>query len=891
MTNTYNPKLKQYHIILLSCLLSPLLIFNSNYVNKQRAEAKLNKEKSILFNKIISRRYLQEEAQENSSSNSDEVCGRGSPELVSYYETGDLNKIDLDDKPIKSDQRGKAYFDALINIIKSVTGGNDEDDGNDSSPEHSNGEQDGENSGNDETGEDENGGGRNLVEISEIKDDLITYVKHILPIIIFLAIGILSIPGWIVCCFCNCCNCCCCCCCKKPGCKIPCFIFTYVFYALSVIICIYGLSQTNKAFKGIADTECSILKFFDQVLEGETKKDTPRWAGIQGINNILENLHNTIEGMQGHTYNELTTQINQIKEKEDEFLNLMKGSSKLFLNSNPTSSKDYQNQYITTTNYNKDFGGYKANGQYVLDFVNKIGSYDENQKKFVPENSTLSSWELEYSTIAGIANDYIETARSGFEEVLDNSSGEILNSLNTGKNTLEDLRGSFDDVQSSVASPIADYSDLIDKYGKLGSKLVFGVLGLMNVALAVLVFLICFCSGEMCVNCCCCRCIFKFFTHLLWNILALLMIVTFLVGFLFSFVGTIGEDVMNVISFVVSEENLGRNGTGGEGILVGKLGDAKSYLDRCVNGDGKIEKEIGLNENQIGSFSNISDSQSRIEETHEQFEVLKSNFITYNLYKTLMELSINLTNPQLTLIPKDQSFKDEDQSKFLKFVNVLLDMNTEIKTNADTDAHKGESWVVTDYNENQVCDSSNPNNVYTNPKFSPLKCNPILRGWISSSGNQNINIRAQIISDFIDQVNKVKNPYLNQLESLKTSYETYLTSYINALDKFNDTIGSITETMNEYVGDTDIFGFIKCNFIGTNLKIMLKYLKSALGKSIKTIGICVTVVGCSLALSISSTILLIVIINKDIDEKKKKLQAQKIPEYPVNSEGRLVQYQ
>ena len=53
MTNTYNPKLKPYHIILLSCLLSPLLIFNSNYVNKQRAEAKLNKEKSILFNKKI----------------------------------------------------------------------------------------------------------------------------------------------------------------------------------------------------------------------------------------------------------------------------------------------------------------------------------------------------------------------------------------------------------------------------------------------------------------------------------------------------------------------------------------------------------------------------------------------------------------------------------------------------------------------------------------------------------------------------------------------------------------------------------------------------------------------------------------------------------------------
>ena len=135
---------------------------------------------------------------------------------------------------------------------------------------------------------------RNLQSITDMQDDLIAYGMHILPILIFLVVAILCIPGWIICCFCCCCNCCCCCCCKKPGCKIPCFIFTYVFYGLSVAICIYGLSQSNSIFVGLADTECSVLKFFDQVLEGETKQERPRWPGIEGIslfikmNNIID---------------------------------------------------------------------------------------------------------------------------------------------------------------------------------------------------------------------------------------------------------------------------------------------------------------------------------------------------------------------------------------------------------------------------------------------------------------------------------------------------------------------------------------------------------------------------------------------------------------------------
>ena len=287
-----SPNLKPYHIILLTYILSQLINMNLNYVNNKRAQKKIYKEKSKLFEKILKARKLEEneggeeegeeEGEEGESKplkGSDKVCAKGHEELREYYKTGDLSKIGEKDNGITCEDKDKAYLKALINIIKTATG------------------DEGENSENQET--------RNLLEVDSIKDDATTYIMHMLPIFIFLVIGILTLPAWPVCCFCCCCNCCCCCCCKKPKCKIPCFIFTYVFYALSVAICIYGLTQSNSVFVGIADTECSMLKFFDQVLEGEIKDSLPRWAGIDGINRILDNINQQIKDLKDGTLTNL----------------------------------------------------------------------------------------------------------------------------------------------------------------------------------------------------------------------------------------------------------------------------------------------------------------------------------------------------------------------------------------------------------------------------------------------------------------------------------------------------------------------------------------------------------------------------------------------------------
>ena len=229
-------KLKSYYLLILGCILFSLVIINSNYVNNQRAQEKLNQEKSQLFNQIISKRFLEES---ESNNKTDEVCSRGSDNLIKYYQNGDLSEIQLEEGNITCEDKDKGYMKALINIVKKIAGSDENDENSEQTI-------------NDRAQELEVNGVENRrdllgesINIDDMKDDIIDYGKHLLPILIFFVIGILCIPGWIICCVCTCCNCCCCCCCKKPGCKIPCFIFTYIFYALVVVICIYGLAKSN----------------------------------------------------------------------------------------------------------------------------------------------------------------------------------------------------------------------------------------------------------------------------------------------------------------------------------------------------------------------------------------------------------------------------------------------------------------------------------------------------------------------------------------------------------------------------------------------------------------------------------------------------------------------
>ena len=819
--------IKPYQIILISCLLGSILVANSNYVNKNRELARLNKQKGELFDTIIQRRKLQ------SQNYSEEVCSRASDDLNEYYNTGDLSKIDIDGiEAIECKNKDSKYMKALISIVRSVSD-NDEDSNNVDDDTHSNGPN-----------------GYTLRNLDELNtDDILDYaMDRILPMSVFLTFGILGFIGWIVCCFCCCCNCCCCCCCKKKTCKLPCFVFTYIFYALVIVVCIYGLTQTNKIFVGLANTECSFLKFFDQVVDGEMKQDLPRWAGINSIQGLLTNINNTLKDLSENSYENLTHHMDEITASREDFTNKMHKVGDNFYDG--TRYKDpYVKSYVGTSSY-------PLSGKYVYDIVYSFGRYDNDQKKYT-EPSSIYAWDQEFSIIDREAYDYLTTAHDGFEDILNKNLGDVQNALGEGKDSLDELLDPFNDIKDDAGEALYDVSDSIDHYGKMGVNAVFGALMGMNISLAVLMLLIALFSGKSCTSCCCCRCLFKFCTHILWNVLALLMILSFIIGSLVALVGRLGGDMMGILSYVMSIDNF--NGT--NPILVNELDSAKDYIYTCLHGDGDIAKQLNLGDS-LDSFDDINNVESNITEVLNNFTSIMNMTPVYNGIKTRLDDQFNLKE-DITMISKDGNTP-------ISYNYLITKINEKV-------SDKGIRWDTANSN-NYGCSSSITS-------YYPKSCKP--KDSLSCNTNTDCKNYADILDSIYNIVDYAHDPNKDEdsgtgkaasvmkvINDLKGEYINYLQGYVNILNFFLETIHKITDLIRQYSGNGNAFSFLNGKFIGTNLKIILKYLEHSLGKDFYTVGICLCIVGLSLILSISSTILLIVIINIELEEYQKQEKNQ-----------------
>ena len=609
-------KLKPYHIILFSCLLCSVLIINSNNVNEKRAQIKLSKEKTQAYEEIMALRRLEGE------SNSDKVCKKGSDDLVKYYQTGDLKLIDLEEGAIKCEDKDTSYMKALRGLARNLLGGGDSSS---------------------EGGDNDGSRLRNLDEGDSTKDNLLQYLDRILPMAVFLVIGILSIFGWIGCCIFNCCDCCCCCCCKKRKCKIPCFIFSYVYYALVVAISIYGLAESNKIFEGIANTECSLLKFLEQVVDGEIKQTLPRWAGIEGIKTILDGMIHEITDMGND--GDFLTSLRQKKEDKDDKKGLFEAEMKKNHFFDPANPPTTYGSVYTTPNYNSfpnilDNPNKPVNGLYVLDIVKDWGKFENNE--FTPSTSTLYSWHTEYSHIAGNADGYVNTAYNSFNNILSGQISDITHPLSSAKEVLDDIRGPFHDVNSEIGGTLSDNYEQIDKYGKLVVKVVFSVLMVMNIALAVLMTFIGLFSMKACVDCCFCRCIFKSCVHILWNVLALMMILSFLVGSILALVGRIGGDFMSLASYIFSEDNFNDPNP----LFLDEMGaDAQRYLRNCLLYNGNLADELeGSISSHISSFNSLTSVQTDISNAIIEFRRIRGSCATYINTKSKFERMVGLSS-------------------------------------------------------------------------------------------------------------------------------------------------------------------------------------------------------------------------------------------------------
>ena len=793
----YNQKLKPYHIILLAVALCPFLILNSNSVNKKREEeAQLNED-----HKFLEKLYLRKL---DFKSDVDAICEKGSDDLKEYYKKGDPKLLEIDDEEIKSEDNPE-YINSLINLV---------------------------------AGE------------GSTEENATEYGKHLLPVIVFLALSFLSLPIWFIYCICCCSNCCCCCCCKKEMCKIPFFIVTAAFYALILGISVYGLSQSNSIFVGLADTECSLLKFIGEVLDGETKETKPKWAGISGIKGLFQNTLDQIGILNPADRTPLLQARTDASDAKNDFENALQYYSR---NLDPT----------TNTNYNKEIN----EEHYCLDIIVNFGKFTKgdssNPPTAEPSSSLVSGWYEEFKIVSSNSEEQMQTAYNNYDQLITGKT-TAEDALTGGINEIGNIEGSFNDIKDQISGAIISYSDKIDEYGKLAFKIIFSVFMVLDIAIAAFITLLLFCSFKFCKSCCCFRCLFKSLLHILWNILAFLTFLVLLLGSIFTLVGTVGKDLISVVSYLVSDKNLNKD----KPLLVEQV---KDYLSKCINGNGDIGTDLfGSNLNQMDNINSLRSASNTIDSLITQLENVKTNTIAYNHYEGEFNKRINYDIDNFQLINLDGG----DNLNFKTYLDSL---------NSNTANSKNHEWSISCSGSASHSCGSHTESSEVHLCINPKTCNVNnILDWYSGSSDNNL----VVLNAFINSIQTAKSPSPDETASievdgttviptnniytilgdLKTYYNSFIDAYKTSLEGFSEKINAFAAILNEFAGEGNndgIYSIINCKFIGRNVKIILKNLEESLGQSFYTVGICLVISGISMLLSIAFTILLNSIISEN----------------------------
>ena len=165
---------------------------------------------------------------------------------------------------------------------------------------------------------------------------------------------------------------------------------------LVIAVCAFGLIKSNSIFIGLSDTECSILKFCSEVIEGESSDQKPKWIGIDGIYGLLDSVIDKIDELGDSTLDQLRSKKAETKEIKDEFEALLQ------TNSEKIAKDDAGNKETIDGN------------EYKLDISTKeiYGLFDNTNKKASSKESFMGLWYEQYYLTANQSESSIDEAKN-----------------------------------------------------------------------------------------------------------------------------------------------------------------------------------------------------------------------------------------------------------------------------------------------------------------------------------------------------------------------------------------------------------------------------------------------------------------------------------------------
>jgi hypothetical protein len=163
------------------------------------------------------------------------------------------------------------------------------------------------------------------------------------------------------------------------------------------------------------------------------------------------------------------------------------------------------------------------------------------------------------------------------------TSSSLSTQLNGASEKIDKMKDAFDKLETDVADQWMKIQNNYINNAKTYAKIVFSIIMVLSLGMTgiyVIMFI------DVCSTL---QTLLKIITTILWNLLYLFSILSYIISGLIGVIAIIGKDGSSLAYYLISDENLNS-----EDPRVFGASDSIDYLKICVNGDGDLTDILGI---------------------------------------------------------------------------------------------------------------------------------------------------------------------------------------------------------------------------------------------------------------------------------------------------------
>lgn len=586
-----------------------------------------------------------------------------------------------------------------------------------------------------------------------------------------------------------------------------------------LITCIVGFVTIFDWSKGFNSVVCSILMLPNDIDKGQDIPSLKRWRGINGTAQILDETVNMFN--------------NIVVNKATAF------GDNAWINTDPEALfKAIDDEYPLYTSRNVD----SPNPQYKTTKI--IPTYLLKHGPATKKGQYLSNIKQEFNdTITPL----IEIIKAS-EEVVDNiesNIGDIISSFSSAKDSILMFSDIIQAFEANFIDFILSMKNLIQVVFQVTFIVVFIVMLIANLSGIILPLVIIYSNKPI-------KCYYGF----VQGFYLFISIFFFILGGLIGSIGIVSNDIISVMQFIFSEDNLNSDSP----VLIGGGGGALDYITVCINGNGEMENVINTPSFRDASIDDFYQLYFILLQRKKALRTYSETIVTF---RDSLEKSI--TNFALTTTKEDHG-KDDVSSVLLELTRYTYAGDYQEVCILSTKDY----WTL----EKSQCPRSYLYHPPSYPNSFLADSCLIVSEWTSISVTTLYASACNLIGGNYPTASLASSDYLLQLNLYKTNNKalinTILTSNARIENQYNDickktekSVQNLEDLLSpfslyyqEIVGDDKIMSFLNCKVIGEDLQVLYEQLGGQLSYYSKSLGLCCIFIS---FLNIGTSILMILI--------------------------------